>query len=389
MNDSGHKNISNTPFSMYLHIPFCLSRCIYCNFYTCDAMGQFLDPYVDSLCEEIELSTKKINPDRAHCQSVYFGGGTPSLLSAKRVQQLLNTIRSLYKFTETVEITMECNPQDLNPENVSGFMAAGVNRLSIGCQSFDDTLLHSLSRRHTVEECRTAIELSLKIGFFNISIDLIFGIPGQTIALWERDLNTTVQYSPEHVSVYSLTVEPGTPLYNLSKKGLITLPSESESADMFLLADECLTSAGYEHYEISNYAKPGFHSRHNSAYWSGIPYIGIGAGAHSFANNLRSWNVKDIKKYIALISERKFPIEGTEQLTPEQIFMETVMLSLRTEQGLDITQLADTDRNRIEKNIESLIKNNKENIVTVTNGILTIPHRKWVISDEIIARVVK
>lgn len=377
------------PYSIYIHVPFCLTRCIYCNFFTQDNILHLLEEYVNSLCYEIQLISNKNVHEDGKCQTIYFGGGTPSLLTEAHLKKILNAIKNALRIKNDAEITLECNPQDLNAEILGGYRASGVNRLSIGCQSFNDSLLQALSRRHTAAECHAALELSRNAGFTNMSADLIFGIMGQTVDMWKADLITIMHYTPEHLSVYSLTVEKGTPLYKLAKESAVSFPPETESAEMFLLTDEFLTNEGYEHYEISNYSKPGLHSKHNSSYWCGIPYLGLGAGAHSYNNGIRSWNVQNIKKYITLLSGGTLPVDGSEMLTDEQIFLETVMLSLRTEKGLDLTKLDRQHRERLERNIDSILKDRAKNVITIDNEIVKIPRAEWLLSDEIVARLVK
>ena len=376
-------------FGIYIHIPFCISRCNYCNFITSDDSFHLMESYITSLCAEISLAAEKYLPRDRLCSSIYLGGGTPSLLTEIQVGQIFDTINNSVSLDESVEITLEANPQDITKAAFDHFQCAGINRLSIGCQSFQDEYLQFLSRRHTAHESRQAIELSRQAGFSNISIDLIFNIPGQTLNHWKKDLDEAAHFSPEHISLYNLTIEPGTPLNERYREGLFQVPADSVSAEIFTSADEYLVNAGYQHYEISNFAKAGLYSLHNTCYWNGNHYFGFGAGAHSYDGTTRFWNVESIKDYIESIGKGTVPRARSETLTGEQRYLEKVMLSLRTETGLNLSALEIGYRRRIKDNIKKFIITGEEAIINLSNERLSIPRKKWIIADEIIARLVQ
>ncbi len=376
-------------FTLYLHIPFCATRCSYCNFVTRDDSAHLMDDYVRALAKEIGIAAGYHGTGDAVCMSVYFGGGTPSLLSNGHLESILQSVNDTIRLSGDAEITLEANPQDIDDNRLHSFRALGINRLSIGCQSFHDDILQFLSRRHSADEARRAVRLAREAGFDNLSIDLMFNIPGQSREMWERDVTEALGLSPEHVSLYSLSIEPGTPMRTRLAKGEFTLPDEETSAELFMLTDDMFVSAGYRHYEVSNFAKPGFHSRHNSSYWDGTPYIGAGLGAHSYSAGVRSWNVRTFPEYIEQVEGGRLPRRSSETLTSEEIFTETVMLSLRTEKGLELARLDDSGRERVLRNMRDILQGGQEQVLVIEDGVLRIPPRHWVLADEIIARMVR
>lgn len=326
---------------LYIHIPFCASRCIYCGFYS-TTLPQLQDRYVEAVCREMEFRRER------DLSTIYLGGGTPSQLSAENLRKIFLYINKVYvtDFKEAedgseMEITMECNPDDITPEFCETLRTLPVNRISMGAQTFSASRLRFLRRRHTADEVRTAVKLLRSIGIGNISVDLMFGFPHETLEEWKSDIRECLALNVEHISAYSLMYEEGTPLYKMLVEGKIKEIDEELSLQMYETLINMLTAAGFEHYEISNFAKPSFRSRHNSSYWHGTPYIGIGAAAHSFDTVSRRWNVADIKTYIESIERGEQPYER-EVLDTDTRYNETVMTGLRTCEGVDLKYISDS-----------------------------------------------
>ena len=321
-------------FNLYIHIPFCQRICIYCDFYVSTAR-KLQGEFTDALLGEIALYKQKF-PD-AQPETVYFGGGTPSILSEEYLTKINEGIRSSFDVISEAEITLECNPNDLTPVKLKTFRDMGVNRLSIGVQSFQDDELKFLTRNHTSGQAKEGIQNARNESFTNISLDLIFGLPGQSPDNWKQNIDAALAFEPEHISVYNLTIEERTYLHKMVHQRKIEMPDENIELDMFLTAIEKLTRAGYEHYEISNYAKPGLRSKHNGSYWMGNHYLGLGPSAHSFDGERRWWNVRDIKKYCDVLrNDNKWPVDVAEELSVQQKCIEYLFLNLRKREGLDI-----------------------------------------------------
>ena len=329
---------------LYIHIPFCASRCIYCGFYS-TTLSQLKQKYTDAICREMELRKQNIDKRPIEISTIYFGGGTPSQLTKEQLQQIFSSINSIWNCNGSIirkncEITFECNPDDIT-EDFANFIAyLGVNRVSMGAQTFDPARLKFLHRRHNANEVKLAVDRLKSAGFDNISIDLMFGFPGETLTEWEEDIKTAVSLEPKHISAYSLMYEEGTPLYRMLEKGEIEEIDEETSLAMYKKLIDLLTQAGYEHYEISNFARPGFRSQHNSSYWNAIPYIGIGAAAHSYSKDYRSWNVDNIHQYIQSIHDNKLPSES-EYLDATTRYNDLITTALRTREGINLTKLKD------------------------------------------------
>lgn len=320
---------------VYIHVPFCKSRCIYCDFYSTVCGSEARKAYVSAACEELkqradELSGKEV-------QSVYFGGGTPSLLQSEEIAAILQSVRDHYTLSPDAEITLEANPDDISPVFVSRLAALGINRMSLGVQSFDDDTLRFLRRRHDARQAVRAVETIVDGGIGNVSIDLIYGLPGQTTRTWAQNLRTAFSLPITHLSSYALSVENGTPLARLmEKEDVVPIDEETFLAQYEMLIDQCLKHA-FRHYEISNFAKPGCESRHNSGYWSEKPYVGIGPGAHSFdGGNTRRMNAADLAAYVKSHGQ---PAHEDEHLTLKEQFNETVFTALRTAEGISLPAL--------------------------------------------------
>ena len=316
------------PLGLYIHIPFCRSKCAYCDFYSLAGAEECMDDY----CRALERHLAEVAP-QAECHkadTVYFGGGTPSYLGAERLCRLLGSIRKLYKVDKHAEITLEANPDSATDrKTLKRLRKAGFNRLSLGVQSMDDALLQTIGRIHTRQQVQEAVAAARKAGFKNLSLDLIYGLPGQTMEGWEKTLSDAVGLHPEHLSCYGLKLEEGTPLYR--RQGELTFPDEDMQADMYLYAVEFLKQCGYEQYEISNFAKPGFASRHNLKYWLMQEYAGFGPGAHSDFGNVRYGYARDLERYL----KGELVLQESETVDSDEREREYLMLRLRTVQGVD------------------------------------------------------
>jgi len=311
---------------IYIHIPFCRQKCNYCNFFSI-ASSRYKSDFIKALLKEIKLqkeyfSHKKIN-------TIYFGGGTPSMLSIGEINSILNAINDSFSIEKNTEITIEANPDDLCVEKIIEIKNSSINRISIGIQSFNDDDLQYLNRKHNSEQAKNSISLLKDFGFENISLDLIYGIPTLTEKKWEQNLDYFFALEIPHLSAYSLTIESKTILDNLIRKGKAENISESQSIQHFKHLINRMEEKNYIHYEISNFSKPGCHSKHNSIYWTGGKYLGLGPSAHSFDGNSRQWNVSNISKYIQSINNDIVPAE-VEILNTDQKYNEYIMTSLRT-----------------------------------------------------------
>ena len=315
---------------LYVHVPFCASRCGYCDFNTYAGLDGLIEEYVPAL--EWEMQARAEEAPRV--RTVYIGGGTPTHLPQETLEHLLRTISSTFQVHADAEFTVEMNPGDADEARLRRLREAGVNRMSMGAQAFDDRLLASLQRRHNSREAAEAVHAARRAGFTNISLDLMYAIPGQTMDDWKRTLEQAIALALQHISTYSLTIEPGTPFARLQEQGLLDRPGHDEEADMYGLACATLEQAGYQHYEVSNFALPGRRCRHNEGYWRGEGYIGIGAGAHSYLRGVRWWNVKHPRDYIGLTEQGALPVAGAERLSVESRMDESVMLGLRLSDGL-------------------------------------------------------
>jgi oxygen-independent coproporphyrinogen-3 oxidase len=317
---------------IYFHIPFCQTRCIYCDFFSSTSLKE-KEMYVDAMCRE--LQDRKDYLQKQKIQTIYFGGGTPSQLSFSDFEKIFRTIRLCYKDfnSQSLEITLEANPDDLTPEYLKSMVCLPFNRISLGVQSFNDKELKFLNRRHDACTAINAVERLQEAGFDNISIDLIYGLPEQTEAIWKETLKQTLDLNIRHISAYHLIYEEGTTLFRRLKQGLINPADEELSVRFFEILIDTLTEAGFEHYEISNFAKPGYRSQHNSSYWNGTHYLGIGASAHSYNGSGRRWNKK---KHGAGYMMYGYDEEITDEKTAYNDF---VITRLRTIDGINIWEL--------------------------------------------------
>lgn len=337
---------------IYLHIPFCKSRCSYCAFYSTTHL-ELRQQYVDALCREAGLRAGE-----QPVQSIYLGGGTPSQLSAAQLEQLFSYIYNRYKVVEGAEVTIECNPDDVTADYAQALAQLPVNRISMGAQTFDDQRLRYLHRRHTSQQVTQAVTLLRQAGFRNISIDLMYGFPHETLADWQQDINAALALNVEHLSAYCLMIEEGTPLYEQMRNGKSEMSNDEADElerQMYELLIDRLASAGYEHYEISNWSlapRPlqgesglkSYRAVHNSNYWRDVPYIGLGAAAHSYDGHYRSWNVSDLSAYLRRTAQGLSVVEDREPIEGWTRYDDRITVALRTREGLDLSALPSPQR---------------------------------------------
>jgi putative oxygen-independent coproporphyrinogen III oxidase len=325
------------PAGLYVHIPFCLTRCGYCDFNTYAGLEELRSPYVTALEREAELAAPDWGED--WFGSIFVGGGTPTTLPVSTLNGLVSRLRDVFDVFDDAEFTVEANPDTVDEPYLRALLAAGVTRLSIGVQSFDSEVLRSLDRIHSAESPRIAFKAARAAGFDNVNLDLIYGADGETVESWACTLEEAISLGPEHLSCYALTVEPNTLLGRQVAAGVRSAPDPDVQADMYDLACEALRAAGYHHYEVSNWAQPGLESVHNRGYWEGRPYLGLGAGAHSHRDGRRWWNVRPPAEYIHLATSGTAPVGGEEVLSEEDRRLERLLLGLRTTSGVSADSL--------------------------------------------------
>lgn len=340
---------------IYIHIPFCKQACHYCNFHFSTSL-RHRDEMVTAICKEIDLQKDFLT--NKNLTTIYFGGGTPSLLETSEINQILERLSKNYSWENNIEITLEANPDDITTEKISKLRAGGVNRLSIGIQSFIDSELLASNRAHNSDESLKAVQKCQDAGIDNLSIDIIYGMPGSTQDSWQYNIDKALELDVDHISSYALTVEPKTFLDHMVKKGRILLPKEMEVNKQYLQLIHSLTTAGYDHYEISNFAKPSKYAVHNTNYWMSVPYLGLGPSAHSYQPTFRQWNINNNAKYIKSISKGVIPSEREQTKYADQ-FNEYIMTRLRTMWGVDLNELNNrfsSELNNVQKNIAKYIK---------------------------------
>ena len=365
---------------IYIHIPFCASRCIYCAFYSTTSLD-LRQRYTDALCRE-----SGVRRQETEVRSIYLGGGTPSQLTIPQLRQIFDTLYKYNKVAEDAEITIEVNPDDVTEAFAENLRTLPVNRVSMGAQTFNDQRLRYLHRRHTAAQVAEAVERLRAAGIRNISIDLMYGFPDETLNNWTHDIDAALALQVEHLSAYCLSIEEGTPLHRMmnghnGNSHPCVLPDEETERAMYYLLKDRLESAGLEHYEISNFARPGFRSRHNSAYWNYTPYIGLGAAAHSFNGHTRSWNVADIHQYIKGI-ERGERLFESETIEGDTRYNDLLTTALRTREGLDLNLLSDRQRDYCLRCARRFID---DGLLSMHLGHLALTRRGLFISDMIIS----
>ena len=319
---------------IYIHIPFCKSRCLYCDFFSSTSEA-LMEQYTAAL--QGEISHRREELLRARANTLYIGGGTPSRLPVALLQRIFDSIQEILPIEDRAEVTLECNPDDVTPQRLNDLIHTPVNRISMGVQTLCDDLLRLLNRRHTAMQARTAVDLLRGAGYENLSLDLMYGLPGQSMELWKKDVREILAMQVPHLSAYSLQWEEGTALYKMKERGEVSEADEELSLQMYRFLCDETAGAGMEHYEISNFAMPGKRARHNSGYWRNEPYVGLGPGAHSYdGGRLRSCNPADLHSYI---SSQGRPVQETEHLSDGEWYEEQILKGLRTIEGVDLKSL--------------------------------------------------
>jgi len=371
MKTSSVKKDSQSP-GLYIHVPFCAGKCPYCDFYSTDDSA-LIPAWIKALEKEIHFYKETLN----NFDTLYLGGGTPSFLSNNDLEKLINSIRKNFSFAPNPEITIETNPGDLTPDKLKQFKALGFNRISLGVQSFDDDVLRFLNRRHTAKQAEKAVADIRNSGFENLSIDLMYSVPGQGKNRWIKTLEKALFFSPEHFSCYQLTVKKGTLFFELKEKGQLEFNLGEEES--FLLTSDILEENGYIHYEVSNFAKSAnLFSSHNRKYWQHIPYLGLGPSAHSFMDDTRWWNVSSVKEYIDALNKGSRPIEEKEEIDEKQKGLEQLFLSFRTKQGIAIEAL------KKYKKVEIVLNRLIESGLIEIKGNRAVPTKKgFLVADKI------
>ncbi len=365
---------------LYIHIPFCLKKCIYCDFYSVSDSKFIIGAYMTALCKELEMRKEYIGK----LCGIYIGGGTPSILKEKDIATIMDKIRSTCHISAAAEITSEANPGTLTESGIKGMLNAGINRISIGVQSLRDKELSLLGRMHDAAEAIAAVTTARKGGFGNISLDLIYGIPGQDLVSWKRTLEKIVSLHSEHISAYELTPEKNTVLYEQLEKGRLHLPDEDEVAEMYYTAIDILTEAGYKHYEISNFALPNLQCRHNLNYWDRGEYLGIGAGAHSFLNGRRISNICDVRQYIHDVELGTSPIAEETLLTRREEIEETLFLGLRKTDGFDIELIPANITEHLKEALDDLAH---QGLLDLSGGHIKLTRKGLIICNSVIVRL--
>ena len=386
---------------LYIHIPFCKSRCIYCGFYS-TTHSQLRQQYVNALCKEMCLPASKwqagptdTSPKgMGQIETIYLGGGTPSQLTGEQLHQLFNYINKVYGLEHAKEVTMECNPDDITATFVAALSQLPVNRISMGVQTFSDERLRFLHRRHTAEQIPLAVRLLRQTGIQNISIDLMYGFPCETLDDWHHDIDTALSLNVEHLSAYCLMFEEGTPLFKQKAENerrktkdprYVPIDEETE-LQMYTDLIDRLSAAGYEHYEISNFAKPGYRSLHNSNYWNQTPYIGLGAAAHSYnGRDCRRWNIENLQQYIAGI-EAGEPVFEQEMLDDDTRYNDIVMTALRTREGIDLSLLPPHQQAFCMKEAKRFLD---DGLLQLTDSRLRLTRRGLFVSNMIMSELMK
>jgi len=365
---------------LYLHIPFCRKACHYCDFHFSTSRASKSE-FCKALALEIVLQKDYLKG--MSVDTIYFGGGTPSLLHFDEIENILSSINENYLVSSNVEITMEANPDDLTAEKLIELNSLGINRLSIGIQTFDENILKFLNRSHTSQMARSSIQLARKYGFENINIDLIYAIPGLTSELWKETILEAVKFSPKHISAYSLTIEKKTVFGNWSKNGTLTTVSEEVASEQMEMLMETLEAFGYEQYEISNFCQSKFYSKHNSSYWKQSIYLGLGPSAHSFDGNSRQFNIQNNALYIKALNNNTVPFER-EILTRENKINEYILTSIRTNWGCDLNFLRLTyDDNTFERCKTYLDKYIEDNLIEMKGDKLFLTRKGKLFADKI------
>ena len=365
---------------LYIHVPFCVSKCAYCNFYSVTTLD-LIPSYLAAVKREMSFYRERFTA----VDTVYLGGGTPSILTGMQLDDLMGIIHETFSVAPGAEITIEANPGDCSPDFLGTLRAAGFNRISIGVQSFDDTLLSFLGRRHSESDAINAVMNSRRAGFANIGLDLIYALPGQNMDHWTATITKALSFEPEHLSCYELTIEPNTPLGKQFSAGTLTVPPEDRQFDFFMTTSELLEASGYVHYEVSNFARGWDHvSRHNMKYWRHVPYLGIGPAAHSFLGNQRWWNHRSLHHYLSDIGHGNPPVSDIEQLGSDELMTEAIFLGMRTREGIDLDDFYRRfNRNLMEEKGKALKDFELQGLITIGRGNVAPTRRGLALADTL------
>ncbi len=367
---------------IYIHIPFCKRRCIYCDFFS-TTRSEEKPTYVRALCQELKIRKDYLEDEEI--ETIYLGGGTPSQLTEEELNDIFTSLYNIYKVKEDAEITLEANPDDLTLEYVSMLRRLPVNRISMGIQTFQEETLKLLHRRHTARQAIEAFRRCREAGFRNISIDLMYGLPGETLDTWKQDLQQAIDLHPEHISAYHLIYEEGTELWKLKEQHQVEEADEDVSVTLFSTLIDTLTQAGYQHYEISNFCLPGLHSRHNSSYWTGKKYLGCGPSAHSFNGLSRQWNVASLDRYLNSIASGT-PDYEIEELDLYTRYNDFVITSIRTCWGMPLSRLRTEYGEELYNYCLRMAKPHiDEGVLEIREGVLKLTRRGIFISDGIMS----
>jgi oxygen-independent coproporphyrinogen III oxidase len=369
--------------SIYIHIPFCKRKCVYCDFYSIEDTDLIPD-YINALKKEIALYNEKEN--LSSIETIYLGGGTPSIIPLKYISEIFDLLFRSFKVDKDAEISIEVNPGTASEESLKSYLGMGINRISTGVQSFIQKELDFLKRIHSVSKAEQTLLSARENGFENISLDLIYAIPSSTIKDWEYNLTKAVEFNPEHISAYSLIYEEGTPLYKMSLANKVDVIPEEEEASMYEYTMNFLIKNGYNHYEVSNYAKPGFECRHNMNYWNHTEYIGFGPASHSFMNRKRWWNYKQLDRYIQMLSKGDLPVENMEFIDDHTFLEEKIYLGLRSG-GINQEELKRKFNIDFFKKNENIITEYMDNeYIMIKNGIIRLTDKGFLLCDELCSR---
>ena len=375
--------------SLYIHIPFCSGhKCNYCSFVSFCNKTNDMETYVKALCEEIKIRSKELAGEYS-LATIYFGGGTPSCIETGLIARIMLAIKANFSIARNAEITIECNPESLTREKLEEYKLVGINRLSIGVQSFNNNVLDFIGRSHNAKVAKNAIILAGQMGFDNISVDMMLGLPAQDTIDVEKMAKWLAKHNVKHISAYSLILEKGTPMKELVDEGRLSVPSDDETVDMYNSVFAVLKKYGYQRYEVSNFAQPDYECKHNIVYWTGREYLGLGISAHSFMGGKRFSNTEDFDKYISSLLEKNLAVENTEILTPSQRREEEIMLSLRTKFGLDTRRLDRLYGGNFlkdkEKEIDFLAKNG---FIKIDDGKIYVCENAYYVLSAIISKLI-
>jgi oxygen-independent coproporphyrinogen-3 oxidase len=380
----------NPESGIYLHIPFCEKKCIYCDFYSLERM-EHMEVFISMIIKEIEHIAKNLDTAPRPATSIFFGGGTPSLLSPAQLEKIITALRNALPIKNDAEWTMECNPGTISRESLGGYKSLGINRLSFGVQSFQQSELDFLHRIHSPEQGIQAVELAMQAGFQNINIDMIFALPGQSLESWQNNLQQAIALGTEHISAYSLIFEEKTPLYTMLRKGLVKPGDEETDAAMYQMTIEKLADAGFQQYEVSNFARPGKACTHNRTYWHGKEYLAFGPSAHAYFNGRRSWNYRNLIRYLQAVQAKGNAIASYEDLTPMNKMFEMAFLSFRAD-GLRPQQIyQQTGIDLYEAMADTLRLWQQENLIKISpdQQIIRLTPTGYALCDELSLKVIE